>query len=223
MVEDLTIAFDRMPALYIADGHHRSAAAARVAADRQAANPGHTGEEAYNFFLSVVFPHHQMRILGYNRVVKDIKAMSALEFLARVGRQFGVQKDDGPVNPLHHGEFGLYTRGQWYRLQIKPEFTKSSDLVKRLDVSLLSDHLLRPVLGIEDLRTDKRIDFVGGVRGLQELEARVDRGEMAAAFSLHATSMEELMAVTDVGQIMPPKSTWFEPKLADGLVSHVLD
>jgi uncharacterized protein (DUF1015 family) len=223
MVDELTFAFDRMPALYIADGHHRSAAAARVAADRRAANPGHTGEEAYNFFLSVVFPHHQMRILGYNRVVKDIKGMSALEFLARVGRQFSVQKQDGPVNPTGHGEFGLYMRSQWYRLQIKSEFTKSSDPVKRLDVSLLSDHLLHPVLGIEDLRTDKRIDFVGGVRGLQELEARVDRGEMAAAFSLYATSMEELMSVADVGQIMPPKSTWFEPKLADGLVSHVLD
>jgi uncharacterized protein (DUF1015 family) len=223
MIEDLTVAFDRMPALYIADGHHRSAAAARVAADRRAANPGHTGEEAYNFFLSVVFPHQQMRILGYNRVVKDIKGMGALEFLTRVGRQFNVQKHDGPFSPSGHGEFGLYMRGQWYRLQIKPEFTKSSDPVKRLDVSLLSDYLLHPVLGIEDLRTDKRIDFVGGARGLRELETRVDRGDMAVAFSLYATGMDELMAVADVGRIMPPKSTWFEPKLADGLVSHVLD
>ena len=223
MIEDLTVAFDRMPALYIADGHHRSAAAARVAADRRAADPGHTGEEAYNFFLSVVFPHRQMHILGYNRVVKDIKGMGALDFLTRVGRQFNVQKHDGPVSPSGHGEFGLYMRGQWYRLQINPELTKSSDPVKRLDVSLLSDYLLHPVLGIEDLRTDKRIDFVGGVRGLRELETRVDRGDMAVAFSLYPTSMDELMAVADVGQIMPPKSTWFEPKLADGLVSHVLD
>jgi uncharacterized protein (DUF1015 family) len=222
-VGQLTAAFDDMTTLYIADGHHRSAAAARVAAARRAANPAHTGEEAYNFFLAVVFPHQQMRILGYNRVVKDLKAMSEAEFLTRVGRYFSVESSVGPINPSRHGEFGLYMRGHWYRLQIRPERMESSDPVKRLDVSLLSDNLLGPVLGIQDLRTDKRIDFVGGVRGLRELETRVDSGEFAAAFSLFPTRMEELMAVADAGQIMPPKSTWFEPKLADGLVSHMLD
>ena len=223
VIEQLTRAFDGMPSLYIADGHHRSAAAARVAAERRVANPNHTGEESYNAFLSVLFPHHQMRILAYNRVVKDLKDMSALEFLTRVGRSFSVHPHDGPVEPSRHGEFGLFMRGRWYKLQIKPQLAQSSDPVKRLDVSLLSDHLLGPTLGIHDLRTDKRIDFVGGGRGLQELESRVNSQEMAAAFSLYATRMEDLMAVADAGQVMPPKSTWFEPKLADGLVSHVLD
>jgi uncharacterized protein (DUF1015 family) len=219
----LSAAFEAMHALYIADGHHRSAAASRMAAARRKANPHHTGAESYNYFLAVAFPHRQLRILGYNRLVKDLRGMSALEFQMRIGRSFAVQPSDQPVQPSKHGEFGLYLRGRWYRLQIKPELARPGDPVKRLDVSLLADHLLAPVLGIEDPRSDKRIDFLGSIRGLVELQRRVDSGEMAAAFTLYPTRMEDLMAVADASEIMPPKSTWFEPKLADGLVSHVLD
>jgi uncharacterized protein (DUF1015 family) len=219
----LTAAFEAMPALYIADGHHRSAAASRVAAARRAAGRSRTGEESHEYFLAVAFPHHQMRILDYNRVVADLGGMSALEFLTRVGRSYSLQASGEPVRPSRHGEVGLYLRGQWYRLQVKPALLEVSDPVRRLDVSLLSEHLLGPVLGIQDLRRDRRIDFVGGIRGLAELERRVDSGAMAAAFALYPTTLEDLMAVADAGQIMPPKSTWFEPKLADGLVSHVLD
>jgi uncharacterized protein (DUF1015 family) len=222
-IESLTAAFSAMPSLYIADGHHRSAAAARVAQERRAANPHHSGQESYNFFLAVAFPHHEMRILDYNRVVRDLGGLSELEFLARIGTAFDVGPSAVAVRPARHGELGLYLRGKWHRLRAKPALLEASDPIKRLDVSLLADHLLAPVLGITDARTDKRIDFVGGARGLGELEARVDSGEMVAAFALYPTRMEDLMAVADAGEIMPPKSTWFEPKLADGLVSHVLD
>ena len=219
----ITALFDAMHALYIADGHHRSAAASRVAAARRAANPRHTGEESYNRFLTVAFPHHQMRILDYNRVVKDLGGLSREAFLARLGEKFAVSPSAVEVKPSTHGEFGLYMGRAWHRLTIRPELADAADPVARLDVSLLSDHVLGPILGIRDLRTDKRIDFVGGIRGLDELVKRVDSGEMAAAFSLFPTRLEDLMAVADAGQVMPPKSTWFEPKLADGLVSHVLD
>ena len=219
----LTRAFDAMPALYIADGHHRSAAASRVAAARRAANPRHTGEENYDYFLTVIFPHHQMQILDYNRVVSGLNGMDAGTFLARVRENFSVEKSPGPVKPARPAEFGLYLAGQWHRLAIRRELIPIHDAVARLDVSLLSDHLLGPVLGIRDLRRDKRIDYVGGIRGLAELEKRVNSGEMTAALSLHPTSMDDLMAVAEAGKVMPTKSTWFEPKLADGLVSHVLD
>jgi uncharacterized protein (DUF1015 family) len=222
-IGELTAAFDAMPALYIADGHHRSAAAARVAAARRRADPAHSGAESYNYFLAVAFPHHQLRILDYNRLVKDLKGLGLLEFQMRIGKHFSIRASDAAVRPARHGEFGLYLPKHWYRLEIKPELAQPADPVKRLDVSLLADYLLAPVLGIEDPRTDKRIDFVGGIRGLSELERRVDGGEAAAAFSLYPTRMEDLMAVADAGRVMPPKSTWFEPKLADGLVSHVLD
>jgi uncharacterized protein (DUF1015 family) len=222
-IGELTAAFDAMPALYIADGHHRSAAAARVAAARRRADPAHSGAESYNYFLAVAFPHHQLRILDYNRLVKDLKGLGLLEFQMRIGKHFSIRASDAAVRPARHGEFGLYLPKHWYRLEIKPQLAQPADPVKRLDVSLLADYLLAPVLGIEDPRTDKRIDFVGGIRGLSELERRVDGGEAAAAFSLYPTRMEDLMAVADAGRVMPPKSTWFEPKLADGLVSHVLD
>lgn len=222
-VQKLTDAFDRLDALYVADGHHRSAAASRVAAARKAANPEHTGEESYNYFLSVIFPHDQMQILDYNRVVKDLGGLSAEEFVAKLTGAFSVEPSDEPVKPARSGEYGMYLRGQWYQLRIKPELVPADDPVARLDVSLLQNNLIEPLLGISDPRTDNRIDFVGGIRGLSELEKRVDSGDWAVAFSLYPTTMEALMAVADAGEVMPPKSTWFEPKLADGLVSHVLD
>ncbi|MGE5026900.1 MAG: DUF1015 domain-containing protein [Betaproteobacteria bacterium] len=219
----LTAAFDSMKAIYIADGHHRSAAASRVCAARKAANPQHSGEESYNYFLSVIFPHHQMKIMDYNRVVTDLNGLDAAAFLQRIGEKFSVQASEVPAKPGKPGEFGLYLPGQWYRLEIRPELIPVDDPVARLDVSLLQNNLIAPVLGIDDPRRDKRIDFVGGIRGLAELEKRVNSGEMAAAFALFATRMEDLMAVADADEVMPPKSTWFEPKLADGLISHVLD
>ena len=223
ILSQLTTAFDAMHALYIADGHHRSAAASRIAAARRAANPAHSGNESYNYFLSVIFPHHQMKIMDYNRVMVDLNGMDAAKFLQRISENFLVQPSAVPVKPSQPGEFGLYLPGQWYRLQIRTDLIPTNDPVARLDVSLLQNHLIAPVLGISDPRRDKRIDFVGGIRGLPELEKRVNSGEMAAAFSMFATRMEDLMAVADANEVMPPKSTWFEPKLADGLVSHVLD
>jgi len=222
-VGKLTGAFDAMHALYIADGHHRSAAASRVAATRQNANPIHTGDESYNYFLSVIFPHHQMKIFDYNRVTTDLNGMDAANFLQRISENFQVQPSVIPVKPAKTGEFGMYLPGQWYRLQIKAILIPVNDPVARLDVSLLQNHLITPMLDIIDPRRDKRIDFVGGIPGLPELEKRVDQGGMAVAFSLFATTMEDLMSVADANEVMPPKSTWFEPKLADGLVSHKLD
>lgn len=223
VLDRLTALFDAMDALYIADGHHRSAAASRVCAARKAANPAHSGEESYNYFLSVIFPHHQMKIMDYNRLIKDLNGLSPEDFLTRVRECFAVEAAAGQVKPAKPREFGLYLGGKWYRLTFRPELVPSHDPVARLDVSLLQNYLIAPVLGIDDPRRDRRIDFVGGIRGLSELEKRVDSGEMALAFALHPTSMEDLMAVADAGAVMPPKSTWFEPKLADGLVSHVLD
>ncbi|MEJ2212621.1 MAG: DUF1015 family protein [Gammaproteobacteria bacterium] len=217
----LTSAFDAMEAIYVADGHHRSAAGSRVGNSKKAENPNHTGEESYNYFLSVIFPHDQMQILDYNRVVKDLNGLSSEDFLNRVAERFSVDISDSQVKPSREAEFGMYLDGKWYRLTLKSDLP--SDPVARLDVSLLADNLIEPVLGISDPRRDNRIDFVGGIRGLGELEKRVDSGEWVVAFALYPTTMEALMAVADAGEVMPPKSTWFEPKLADGLVSHVLD
>jgi len=222
-IEDLNKAFDHVDFLYIADGHHRSAAAGRVASLRREKNLNHTGGEAYNFFLSVIFPDNQMKILDYNRVVKDLNGLTPDQFLNRIKGAFTIQKETGPLKPIRSGEFGMYFQSQWYRLSIQPEKVPKKDPVKRLDVSLLADHLISPILGVSDLRRDKRIDFVGGIRGLQELQRRVDSGEMAVAFSLFPTTLSDLMAVADAGEVMPPKSTWFEPKLADGLVSHLFE
>ncbi|MCU7851081.1 MAG: DUF1015 family protein [Candidatus Thiodiazotropha sp. (ex Monitilora ramsayi)] len=222
-VEQLTRDFDAMSALYVADGHHRSAAGSRVGGARKADNPNHTGGESYNYFLSVIFPHNQMQILDYNRVIKDLNGLDKTTFLARVGESFSVESSDQPVKPASAAEFGMYLDHQWYRLRLDPARIPSDDPVARLDVSLLADNLIEPILGISDPRRDARIDFVGGIRGLSGLEKRVDSGEMVVAFSLFPTGMEDLMAVADAGEVMPPKSTWFEPKLADGLVSHVLD
>ncbi len=221
VIARLTELFDAMPALYIADGHHRSASASRICATRKAANPAHAGDEPYNSFLSVVFPHHQMRIFDYNRVIKDMNGLSEPAFMEKVAERFMIEMANEPVKPAAPGEFGLYLNNRWHKLTIRADLIPA-DPVGRLDVSLLQNNLIAPILGITDPRRDKRIDFVGGIRGLGELAKRVDSGEMALAFSLHATSMEDLMAVADANEVMPPKSTWFEPKLADGLASHLL-
>ena len=216
-INEITDVFDQMHALYIADGHHRSAAASRVAASR------HGGQsDAAEYFLTVIFPHDQMQIFDYNRVVRDLNGLSVDSFLKRVAGDFLVTHASETYSPTQPGEYGMYLPGQWYTLRIA-EDKIPADPVGRLDISLLADHLLEPVLGIIDPRQDSRIEFVGGIRGLGELAMRVDSGEMAVAFSLFPTSMDDLIAVADAGEVMPPKSTWFEPKLADGLVSYVID
>lgn len=222
VLRELTFLFDALPALYIADGHHRSAAASRVCAARRAKNPQHSGEEDYNHFLAVLFPQSQMRIFDYNRIVKDLHGFTHDGFLARLTDRFVVSMCSPRYRPMQRGEFSLYLPGQWYRLTLNPDRIPTHDPVASLDVSLLSDNLLGPILKIRDLRRDKRIDFVGGIRGLEELERRVDSGEMAVAIALYPTGMADLMAVADINEVMPPKSTWFEPKLADGLVSHAI-
>lgn len=214
-IDRITALYEALPALYIADGHHRSAAASRVAAARP-------GDERAASFLAVIFPAGQMQILDYNRVVRDLAGHTPESLLAEMSGKFTVHPVSAAVHPQQPGEFGMYLAGQWYQLRINPDLIPA-DPVARLDVSLLADHLLAPLLGITDPRRDSRIDFVGGIRGLGELERRVDSGEMAIAFALHPTGMRDLMAVADAGEVMPPKSTWFEPKLADGLVSLVLD
>jgi len=216
-------AFESMDSLYVADGHHRSAAASRIAAIRKAANHSHSGDEPYNYFLSVIFPHDQMHILDYNRVIRDLNGMQPNDFIARVAESFDIELSDEPVHPVQAGEFGMYLAGSWYRLNVDADLIPYDDPVARLDVSLLAANLIEPLLGISDPRRDTRIDFIGGIRGLRELEKRVDSGEMAVAFSMFPTSMTDLMAVADSGEVMPPKSTWFEPKLPDGVVSHMLD
>ncbi len=221
-IHALTDAFDAMPAIYVADGHHRSAAGSRVGHARKTANPSHSGAESYHYFLSVIFPHDQMQILDYNRVVRDLNGLSQQDFLARVAECFEVSLSGKQAKPDHVAYFGMYLAGQWYQLALREEYIPD-DPVASLDVSLLADQLIEPILGISDPRRDERIDFVGGIRGLGELEKRVDSGDWMVAFALYPTRMEDLMAVADANDVMPPKSTWFEPKLADGLVSHLLD
>lgn len=222
-IEALTQAFEALPAVYIADGHHRSAAAERVSAARAAREPA--GDASHRAFLTVLFPHHEMTILDYNRVVRDLNGLTPEELLHRISHDFRVQPvlAEGNVRPAAAGEFAMYLDRHWYKLAIDKGLIPADDPVERLDVALLARHLIEPILGIADQRRDKRIDFVGGGRGLGELARRVDSGEMAVAFAFYPTSMEQLMAVAEAGKVMPPKSTWFEPKLADGMVSHVLD
>jgi uncharacterized protein (DUF1015 family) len=217
---DATMAaeLDALGTLYIADGHHRSAAAARVAAERRAAP-----DASHEFFLAVAFPHDEMRILDYNRVLRDLNGLSPRALLDRLRQSFHVTELAAGHSPAQPETFAMYLGERWYELKIRAALVPRHDPVASLDVSLLQDHVLAPILGIGDPRTDSRIDFVGGVRGLPELERRVRSGRAAVAFALHPTSMEQLMAVADAGKLMPPKSTWFEPKLADGLLSHVLD
>ena len=213
--------FAGIPAIYIADGHHRCASAVKVGLKRREENPDYTGEEEFNYFLSVLFPDEELRILDYNRVVRDLNGYDTEGFLARIGQDFQVEKKGPePFRPDRKGRFGMYLEDQWYCLTAR-ENIFSEDAVEGLDVSLLQNHLLGPVLGIQDPKTDKRIDFVGGIRGLEELERRV-HADMKIAFSMYPTSIGELFAVADAGRLMPPKSTWFEPKLRSGLFIHAL-
>ncbi|MBU0655493.1 MAG: DUF1015 domain-containing protein [Gammaproteobacteria bacterium] len=221
-IAQLTAAFNAMHAIYIADGHHRSAAASRIAKMRHEQH-GDSENAPWDHFLSVIFPHHQMKIFDYNRVVRDLPDMDNAQFLAAVEQHFDLQPSATPVKPSEPGTFGMYMDKQWFKLTLHPELLPNEDPVARLDVSRLARYLIEPVLGISDPRRDDRIDFVGGIRGLEGLEKRVNSGEMAVAFSLYPTSMQDLMAVADNNDVMPPKSTWFEPKLADGVVSYLLD
>lgn len=212
-------AFQKIDQIYIADGHHRAASAVKVGLKRRKENPGYTGEEEFNYFLSVLFPHDELRILDYNRTVKDLNGRSLEKFLEEIGKNFIVEKAEGQVRPEKKGTFGMYTEGQWYHLTAKPELFEGKDAVGSLDVSVLQDYLLGPVLGIGDPRTDQRIDFIGGIRGLSELEKRAD-SDMKISFSMYPTSITELFDVADQELLMPPKSTWFEPKLRSGLFIH---
>jgi uncharacterized protein (DUF1015 family) len=212
-------AFREIPFLYIADGHHRAASAARARAELKEQSFGHTGDEEYNFFLAVIFPDDQVQILAYNRAVRDLNGLSTDAFLEVVGKNFEV-KEGGNGTPGRRGQWQMYTDGRWYTLALPSGATAPEGIVDSLDVSILQDRLLDPILGIKDVRTDKRIDFVGGLRGSRELERLVNEGKAAVAFSLYPTTMEDLLKVSDAGEIMPPKSTWFEPKLRDGLLIH---
>jgi uncharacterized protein (DUF1015 family) len=209
--------------LYVADGHHRSAAAGIVGRERQETNPNHRGDEEYNFFLAVLFPASHLYIMDYNRLVKDLNGHSKDEAFGLIGEHFDINEIAGQFKPQVKGEVGMYIEGQWYSLKAKPHLTDSNDPVEKLDVAILQNNVLAPIFGIDDPRTSKRVDFVGGIRGLNELEKRVNSGEMAVAFAMFPTSVEELMSIADAGKIMPPKSTWFEPKLRDGLFVHFLD
>ncbi len=211
-------------AFYVADGHHRTAAAARVGAEKKAQNPGHTGNEEYNYFMAVCFPESQLRIIDYNRVVRDLAGMDAQTFIGRLGEDFEVERRGSePWRPDRLHSFAMYLEGEWYSLKARPGRYDDSDPIGVLDVSVLSRLVLDKLLGIKDLRTDKRIDFVGGIRGLGELSRRVDSGEMKVAFALYPVSMAQLIDIADSGMIMPPKTTWFEPKLRSGLAIHTLD
>ena len=219
MIEE---AFGKIPAIYIADGHHRCASAVKVGLKRREQYPDYTGEEEFNYFLSVIFPDEELRILDYNRVVKDLNGLDAAAFLTRIGEYFTVEKKgQAPYRPTKKGMFGMYLEDEWYSLVAK-EKIKSEDAVEGLDVSLLQNYLLDPILGIKDPKTDKRIDFVGGIRGLEELERRV-HADMKVAFAMYPTSIAELFAVADAERLMPPKSTWFEPKLRSGLFLHEIE
>jgi len=223
-IKKITEEFAAIPNLYIADGHHRSAAAALVGAEKAKNNPNHKGDEEYNYFLAVAFPASHLKIIDYNRVVRDLNGLTPAEFLAKVEKNFKVEKKGKEIyhpNALHN--FALYLDGEWYSLTAKEGTYNDQDPIGVLDVTVSSDLILRDILGITDLRSDKRIDFVGGIRGLEELQRRVDSGEMKMALALYPVTMDQLINIADTGNIMPPKTTWFEPKLRSGLIIHKLD
>lgn len=224
IIKSLIDEFKSVSALYIADGHHRNASAVKVGLKRRTENPNYTGDEEFNYYLSVIFPDNQLYIMDYNRVVKDLNGYSTEEFIARVNEKFNISdyEKEGCCKPLEKHTFGMYLDKKWYLLKAKNSIINENDSVACLDVSILQKELLSPILGIGDPRTDQRIDFVGGIRGLEELEKRVNSGEMAVAFSMYPTTMEQLMNIADDNKIMPPKSTWFEPKLRSGIFIHEL-
>lgn len=223
-IKRITEIFASIPALYVADGHHRTAAAARVGLEKKNANPNHRGDEEYNYFLAVIFPDNQLKIIDYNRVVKDLNGLTPAQFLETLSEGFVVDEKGTEIyKPQHLHNFSMYLEGKWYSLTAKPGTYNDNDPIGVLDVTILSNLVLDPILDIKDLRTSKRIDFVGGIRGLGELKRRVDSGEMKAAFALYPVSMKQLIDIADTGNIMPPKTTWFEPKLRSGLVIHSLE
>ena len=219
--ESLVKSFESVPLLYIADGHHRAASASRARAELREQSFAHTGKEDYNYFLTVIFPDSQVQILAYNRTVQDLNGLSQEQFLEEIKGQFTITENASP-EPPERGNWSMYLDGKWYGLQLSPATTLPSGTVAVLDVSILQDRLLDPILGIKDVRTDKRVDFIGGLRGTKELERLVDEGKAAVAFSLFPTTVSELLMVSDANEIMPPKSTWFEPKLRDGLLIHTI-
>lgn len=214
-------AFREIPFLYIADGHHRAASAARARAELKEQSFGHTGDEEYNFFLAVMFPDDQLQILPYNRAVRDLNGLSTAEFLTALRKDFDAAENGSP-EPASRGQWSMYLDGRWFTLRLRAGTTAPLGIVDSLDVSLLQDRLLDPILGIKDVRADKRIEFIGGMRGSKELKRLVDEGKAAVAFSLYPTTIADLLRVSDAGEIMPPKSTWFEPKLRDGLLIHTI-
>lgn len=219
----ITEIFKNIPAMYVADGHHRTAAAARVGAEKRAQNPNHTGDEEYNYFLAVIFPESQLHVIDYNRVVRDLNGLTPDEFLARLGESFDVTDMGTEIyKPTKLHNFGMYLNGHWYSLTAKSGTYNDNDPIGVLDVTVLSNLVFDKILNLGDLRTSKRIDFVGGIRGLSELQKRVDSGEMVAAFALYPVTMRQIIDIADTGNIMPPKTTWFEPKLRSGLVIHKL-
>lgn len=224
IIEKLVEKFSAVESLYIADGHHRAASAVRVGMMRREHNPEYTGEEEFNYFLSVIFPSNELRIMDYNRVVKDLNGCNKDEFIKTIEKNFTVTpfEGEGPYRPDEKHTFGMYLEKTWYKITAKDHIVSDEDPLKRLDCKILQDHLLHPVLGIEDPRVDKRIDFVGGIRGLGELEKRVSK-DMKIAFSMYPTTIMDLISISDAGMVMPPKSTWFEPKLRSGLFLHDLD
>jgi uncharacterized protein (DUF1015 family) len=223
-IKRITEIFASIPALYVADGHHRTAAAARVGLEKKNANPNHRGDEEYNYFLAVIFPDNQLKIIDYNRVVKDLNGLTSEQFLQKLREGFVVEEKGTEIyKPQHLHNFSMYLDGKWYSLTAKPGTYNDNDPIGVLDVTILSNLVLDPILDIKDLRTSKRIDFVGGIRGLGELKKRVDSGEMKVAFALYPVSMKQLIDIADTGNIMPPKTTWFEPKLRSGLVIHSLE
>lgn len=224
VIENLISEFKSVDALYIADGHHRNASAVKVGLKRRAEKPDYTGNEEFNYYLSVIFPDNQLYIMDYNRIVKDLNGYSTDEFIAKVSEKFNISdyKGEGCCKPSEKHTFGMYINKKWYILKAKNNIVNENDSVACLDVSILQNELLSPILGIDDPRNDQRIDFVGGIRGLKELERRVDSGEMKVAFSMYPTTMKQLMNIADDNKIMPPKSTWFEPKLRSGIFIHEL-
>lgn len=224
-VKTIEKAFDEIPALYIADGHHRAASAVKVGQKRREDKKDFSGDEEFNYFLSVIFPSNQLKIMDYNRVIRDLNGLSEDEFLKKLEEKFTVEeyKGEGQYRPEEKHTFGLYLPGRWFKLTAKPEILEDQDTLKSLDVSVLSENVLAPILDIKDQRTSERIDFVGGIRGLGELEKRVAEDGFAAAIALYPTDIDDLMKIADSGRVMPPKSTWFEPKLRSGLFLHELD